>query len=81
MTCFTLDTPEKIAAGRFAAQYIAAKLFVQTGMGFRAFSNGRQVRDWATSYTGKTYARSRKGMVAALNDMGDLIGKPRVAYE
>jgi hypothetical protein len=69
-----LSTPAQIDMMRFTVCLLAIKMHIQSNgkMGLTRTATPAVLRAIASEYTGVTYARSAKGMLAAFNDLTEL---------
>jgi len=64
-----LDTPEQIDSYRRAVLVRAVRMYLDRGMLMTRNATPANMRKWVSEYTGKKYARSRKGLEQALIDI------------
>lgn len=67
-----LDTPEQIDSYRRAVLARSIKMYLDRGMLMTRTATPANMRKWVSEYTGKKYARSRKGLEQALIDITSL---------
>ncbi len=70
-----LSTPSAIDRWYVASLYHGIVLYLKTGMMARRGYTPANMREAATIQTGKTYARSRKGLIQAGRDVAPLLDK------
>ena len=67
-----LDTPDSIRAWQGISLKLGIRMYLRSGMTLRRSYTPANMRASATVFTGKTYARSRKGLEQALADMTEI---------
>jgi hypothetical protein len=70
-----LTTPEQIDKFRAITLISAISLYLKCGIIPNRTVTPGNMRKWASGYTGKQYARSKKGMTGALADLRAMFPK------
>lgn len=73
----TLDTPEQIHAYRMLVLIKSIETYTKTGMRLTRVATPARMRELASEYTGKKYARSSKGLNQALMDLKAIMNPPQ----
>jgi hypothetical protein len=74
--CVTvLAAPSQIDRFRAVVVCSAMKMYLDHGIKVNRMYTPENMRNVASEYTGKVYARSRKGLVTAHADLAALLGK------
>jgi hypothetical protein len=68
-----IDSPEMINVFQVMVTASAMKLYLKTGIRVNRAYTPTNMKAIATSFTGKGYARSRKGMEEALTDLNEIL--------
>ena len=70
-----LTTPEQIKEFRAITLISAISLYLKCGIRATRMATPRNMRDWASGYTGKQYTSSKKGLNSALVDLRAMFPK------